>query len=290
MSESFFYTSKDGLRLHARIHGSASPVGAESPLPVVCLPGLTRNARDFAELAGVLATAGHRVVCFDYRGRGLSDRDPNWRNYDLVVEAGDVMAGLAALAIDRAAFIGTSRGGLIIHVLAAMRPALIAAAVLNDIGPRIEAEGLRLIRNYLADAPRPASFAEAVALQKTANGDAFSALTETDWDRMVRAVHVQEQEPPVPAYDPALLRTLEGVDLDQPLPELWPQFSALASVPVMAIRGRNSRLLSASTLTEMQVLHPGLVAVTVDGQGHAPLLETGDLPERIAGFLAAAHS
>ena len=285
--EDFFYTSTDGLKLHARVYDS--PAAA---LPAICLPGLTRNSADFHELALHLAdhpTSPRKVVTFDYRGRGRSAYDPKWQNYDPVTESGDVLAGLTALGIEHGAFIGTSRGGLIIMILAAMRPAVLKAAVLNDIGPAVDAAGLVQIRAYLERAPRPKTFAEAVEIQRSIAGDAFSALTDADFERMVRAFYREDNGVPVPDFDPALLNTLKSVDLSKPLPELWPQFMGLADIPVLAIRGANSSLLSAATFGEIAKRHPKLTAITVEGQGHAPFLETGDLPERIADFLAKAE-
>jgi pimeloyl-ACP methyl ester carboxylesterase len=290
----FFYTSQDGLRLHARLYGTEANHGAVANAgnwPVVCLPGLTRNARDFHELALQLANDvenPRRIICFDYRGRGQSAYDPTWQNYNVGMEAADVIAGLDALGISEAAFIGTSRGGLIIHVLTMMRPALIKAVVLNDIGPVIETAGLAHISSYLENAPRPADFTEAVRIQKTVHGEAFPALSDADWHRFVHAIYREESGLPVADYDPALLNTVLAMDLTQPLPDLWPQFEALASLPVLTIRGANSRLLSGETVDEMQRRHPRFAAVTVEGQGHAPLLETGNLPATIAGFLREA--
>ncbi|CAN7292691.1 alpha/beta fold hydrolase [Aminobacter sp. LjRoot7] len=292
----FFYTSQDGLRLHARIYGTEPALDETvhtSNRPVVCLPGLTRNARDFHELALHLANnpkKPRRIICFDYRGRGQSAYDLNWQNYNVGMETADVIAGLDALGVTEAAFIGTSRGGLIIHVLAMMRPALIKAVVLNDIAPVIEAAGLAHIRTYLENAPRPADFTEAVRIQKTVHGEAFPALSDADWHRFVHAIYRDEAGMPVADYDPALLNTVLAMDLSQPLPDLWPQFEALASVLVLAIRGANSRLLSAETVEEIRRRHPRFAAITVEGQGHAPLLETGSLPATIAIFLDKADA
>lgn len=285
--EDFFYSSSDGLKLHARVYGRPSI----STLPAICLPGLTRNAADFQDLALHLsnhAQTPRQVIVFDYRGRGRSAYDPKWQNYDPLVETGDVIAGLTALNVPHGAFIGTSRGGLIVHVLAAMRPALIRAVILNDIGPVVGGAGLMQIKAYLERAPRPKTFAEAVDIQRAIGGDASSALTQADYERIVRALYRDENGVPVPDFDPALINTVKAVDLTKPLPDFWPQFAGLADVPLMAIRGANSALLTAETLVEMGRRHPGMVAITVEGQGHAPLLETGDLPARIADFLAKA--
>jgi len=284
----FFYASSDGLRLHARVYGH----GSADRWPVVCLPGLSRNARDFHLLARHLAHHApnpRQVVAFDYRGRGQSQYDPDIGNYAVGTEAGDVLTGLAALGIAEAAFIGTSRGGLIVHVLGALQPSLLKAIVLNDIGPAIEADGLRHIMAYLGKAPRPQTGDEAVAAQKAAHGADFPALGEKDWANMVDAVYRVEDVGLVPDFDPRLAETLAGADLSQPLPTLWSQFEALAAIPMLAIRGANSRLLSPATLEAMAQRHRGLKTITVPGQGHAPFLETGALPGAIAGFIDDAE-
>jgi pimeloyl-ACP methyl ester carboxylesterase len=282
-----WYSAPDGLRLYARVYGEE----IEGPLPVVCLAGLTRNCRDFHQLALHLSQHAGRprkVVCFDYRGRGKSAYDRNWKNYDILVETGDVIAGLTALGIAHGAFIGTSRGGLIIHALAALRPAALKAVVLNDVGPVVEGAGLAQIRARLERAPRPRTFDEALALQKAAGAHAFPALRDEDWERMVRAFYRNENGRPVADFDPALLKTLKSIDFNKPLPVFWPQFLGLGAIPLLAIRGENSALLSAQTLSEMASRHSRIQTVTVPGQGHAPLLETAGLPERIRVFLEKA--
>jgi pimeloyl-ACP methyl ester carboxylesterase len=279
------YSASDTLELHARVYGSPR----KGRLTVVCLPGLTRNARDFHELALSLAPE-RQVVAFDYRGRGRSAYDADWRKYHLAVETGDVLAGLVALGIEQGAFIGTSRGGLIIHMIAAIRPSVLKAVVLNDVGPVLDGEGLAHIRAYLERAPKPRSFAEAIEIQRAAHGSAFTALTAADWERMVKALYRDDNGGIVADFDPRLLNVLTDFDLNKPLPELWPQFEALRSVPLLVIRGANSRLLSAETLAEMARRHPDCRTVTVEGQGHAPLLETGDLPGLIRDFITRADS
>lgn len=283
----FHYHAKDGLTLHARIYEAAG----DGLLPVICLPGLTRNARDFHELALYLANhekTPRRVVSFDYRGRGGSQYDSDWNNYNVMVEADDVLAGMVAIGIEHAAFIGTSRGGLIMHVLAAMRPGAMKAGILNDVGPVVDGAGLALIRAYLERAPKPRSWDEAFALQKAAAKDTFPALSDADIERLARAIYRDNAGKPVADYDPKLLKTLTSVDLSKPLPEFWPQFVGLTAMPLMVIRGENSSLLSEETVRRMREYDPDLVTLTVAGQGHAPLLETADLPERISDFLARA--
>jgi pimeloyl-ACP methyl ester carboxylesterase len=283
----FFYAAADGLKLHARLYGETR----QGALPVVCLPGLTRNARDFHELALYLSRHPRnprKVIAFDYRGRGQSAYDADWQNYNVGVEAADILAGLDALGIDQALFIGTSRGGLIIHGLAAMRPSVLRAAVLNDIGPVVENAGLSRIRDYLSGGSKPATTAEAIAAQRAVHGQAFPALADADWERMVGALYRAEGGKLTPDFDPALLNTLAAMDLEKPLPALWAQFEGLYGIPLLVIRGENSSLLSKETLAEMARRHPACTTIVVEGQGHAPFLETGTLPVQIAAFLETA--
>lgn len=282
----FFYASSDGLKLHARIYGETN----SGLWPVVCLPGLTRNCRDFHELALHLSgRAERKVVAFDYRGRGQSAYDPDISHYNPAIEAGDILAGLAALEIEEAAFIGTSRGGLIVHVLGAMKPSVLKAIVLNDIGPVVEADGLAHIRSYLDPSPKPKTRAEAIGAQRGAHGGDFPALSAADWERMVSALYRETEEGLMPDFDPRLVDTLAGLDLTQPLPDLWPQFEALAAIPLLGIRGANSKLLSVETLEQMRKRHRDIETITVESQGHAPFLETGALPDAITTFLDRAE-
>ena len=281
----YFYSAPDGLKLHARIYGE----NVRERWPVVCLPGLTRNARDFHELAMLLSHDRKRprkVVAFDYRGRGQSAYDPDWKNYDIVVEAGDIVAGLTALGIEHAAFIGTSRGGLIIHVLAAMRPGAFkgGGAERHRAGGRGRRAGAypRLSRETRT---KPKSFAEAQSQsseRRTARP--FRRLTDADWERFVACALPRRERRAGARFRPGIAESRATADFDKPLPALWPQFEGLSAIPMLAIRGENSKLLSAATLEEMARRHPDCQTVTVEGQGHAPLLETGDLPATIAGF------
>lgn len=284
----FHYAAPDGLKLHARIYGDEE----RHAWPAICLPGLTRNARDFHELALYLsrcAPVPRQVVAFDYRGRGQSQYDANSANYNARIEAGDILTGLDALGITQAAFIGTSRGGFIIHLLGGMRPAALKAIILNDIGPVIEAAGLTHIRSYLQRTAQPASLAEAAQALQAAHGEEFPALGPADWQRMAAALYRRQDGRWVSDFDPKLAETLAGLDFTRPLPTLWAQFETLATIPMLAIRGANSRLLSEDTLWEMARRHRGLETIIVEGQGHPPLLETGALPGRIATFLERAQ-
>jgi pimeloyl-ACP methyl ester carboxylesterase len=278
-----YYSSQDGLQLYARIYGATNTADKT----VVCLAGLTRNSRDFDGLAVHLARAGFRVVTLDMRGRGNSEYAKDAATYTIVQEAQDVLAGLSALGIEYASFIGTSRGGLIMHVLAAMRPAIMRLVVLNDIGPVIEPDGLLQIRGYLENAPKPKDWADAAAIQKLVHGKAFPALSDEDWERHARAIYKQNADGNIVSdFDLKIADSLRALRADTPLPAIWFQFQGLTNVPMLAIRGSNSRLLSEKTHHEMGKRHPNCTLFTAEGQGHAPMLDTSDLPQRITNFLS----
>ena len=260
--------------------------GAVSPaLPVVCLPGLSRTAADFDTLAARLC-ATRRVVALDYRGRGLSDRDPDWKHYDLFVENIDILTVLEAEGIEAAIFVGTSRGGLHTMLMTGTRPQLLRAVVLNDIGPVLDVAGLRRIQSYVGKLPRPTSWAGAVEIAKGIMGAHFTGLSEADWEAYARQTFEETEAGFAPRYDAAIMKAFAQMDLDKPIPALWPQFDALAPVPVLAIRGENSDLLSPQTLAEMARRHPHFEAMTVPGQGHAPLLRDEPTLAKIEAFIA----
>ena len=280
-STSTFLSAPDGLRLHARGHGAA----ASLRLPIVCLPGLARTAEDFDALARVLADShGRRVIALDYRGRGLSDYDHDPANYSFQTELADVLAALTALDALPAIFIGTSRGGILTMLLAALRPTAIVGCVLNDIGPVIEPKGLMRIKGYVGKLPQPRSYEEGAEILRRLFDAQFPKLTAEDWLASAHRAFKEHNGALVPTYDVNLAKTLEGVDFEKPFPPLWAQFDALANVPVMVIRGENSDLLSAATVDAMKARHPSLETIDVPDQGHAPLLAEPDVIARIATF------
>ncbi|WP_026619128.1 pimeloyl-ACP methyl ester carboxylesterase [Ensifer sp. WSM1721] len=286
MFQPHYFHATDGLRLYGRAYG----FGAErrAGIPIVCLPGLTRNSRDFHALATFLASpagGGHPVVTLDYRGRGQSERDNDKSRYTIAAESADVITACAYFGIDKAIFIGTSRGGLILHHLIVSAPALIARVVLNDIGPVVEVEGLMKIRDYLNAARGPESWAEAPIFLWRLHGEDFPLLREQDWRDMAEAIYRDEDGLPIADVDPAIAAQLKGVTADTALPELWPQFDAFHDLPMMVVRGERSKLLSEATVQEMARRHPDLVAVTARGQGHAPHLHLGGLEAHIAAFV-----
>ena len=280
--DDFYLPSSDGLRLHARIYGDAH----RGTTPVVCLPGLTRNAHDFHDLAVKLSGDGfnRRVIVIEYRGRGQSDHDPDWRHYTIPVEAVDVRQMLAALGVTTAVMVGTSRGGLISMVLAVTHPSIIKACILNDIGPVIEMKGLARIAGYVGKGAMPKDWAEAAERLRAANPD-FTDLTQAEWRDFAGAVYMEAESGLRLSYDPALGNTLLGINPSQTIPPAWPLFEALATVPVMVLRGANSDLLSEATLAEMVRRHEGLEALTVPNEGHASFVGREATAEAVARFV-----
>ena len=280
------YASFDDLRLYVR-HYKAANAKLRS---VICLPGLTRNARDFHTLATYLSKHPERprdVYCFDYRGRGRSQYDRNWRNYIPYIELLDILDFLTIHGLHKVAIVGTSRGGLIAMLMAAVRPTAMGPVVLNDIGPVIETRGLARIIGYVGRMPTPRSWPDAVMILREMNERAFPALTDAQWEEMAHEIFDERKGKPVRAYDRRLARAMGSIDLSRPIPDLWPQFIALGQVPAFVIRGANSDVLSADTLEVMVERHPNLRTLTVPDQGHAPLLKEQDTVEAIGAFLAA---
>jgi len=276
--------------LHARDYGPRTG----RAIPIVCLPGLARTAADFDWLARALAEgrdcAPRRVLALDYRGRGASDWDPNPNHYDIRVENADILSVLVASEVDQAIVVGTSRGGIHAMLLAGTRPALLRGVVLNDIGPQIETQGLARIRGYLGKLPKPSSWRDAVDMYKRMAGQQFPALSEAEWQIFAELIFEEKDGRLVPRYDPKLSHTLKNFDVEQKLPTLWPQFEALAGIPILAIRGELSDILSAETLAEMTRRHKQCQTHIVPGQGHAPLLFDSPSIARIAAFVAEVDS
>jgi pimeloyl-ACP methyl ester carboxylesterase len=265
-----FVTARDGLRLHVATIGTR----AGAKIPVICLPGLTRNVEDFDAIGRALAASGNRwIVALDSRGRGGSEYDPDWRRYELTVELDDLQQVLIALGIHRAIFLGTSRGGLLTMLMGIARPEVIAGAILNDIGAAIEARGLARIRSYVGKLPQPRDFNEAALVLRQVFGTHFTNHGEDSWARYARRTWKEEKGRLVPRYDINLMRTLADLDFEKPMPELWPQFETLTHAPLMIVRGELSDILGRKTAEAMAGRHPNARLVEVPYEGHAPLLE-----------------
>lgn len=265
-----YHRAQDGLKLHARVYGEPNDLP-----PVVCLPGLTRNAKDFHDIALYLsgdAQPSRMVVSLSYRGRGQSERDDDWKNYTIETEAKDVLSTLTRLNIEHAHFIGTSRGGLILFALTALRPAALKSVVLNDIGPVVEASGLARIKSYSNQMEPQKTIEAAAEYMEKIHTQQFPNLDSDGWLKLAKQLYIQGKKRALPDYDRDLLNSFDYLDLSKPLPTVWPQFSALKLVPTLVLRGQKSDILTIATVEEMKKVHPSMKAKTIMNEGHAPLL------------------
>jgi pimeloyl-ACP methyl ester carboxylesterase len=266
----------DGLELYYLDYDAAPP----GLTPVVCLPGLSRCHRDFGPIADILAPT-RRVICPDMRGRGGSQRDEDFRNYNVLTETQDVLDLLDGLGVSRAAFIGASRGGILIMLIATTRPAMMAGAVLNDIGPVIEKAGLiRIVATLGLTPERFHSWDDAVRVVRDGNVRQFPRLTAAEWEAFARRLYADDGGRPRLDYDWRLTSATQAALEDAP-PVLWAQFEKLAGIPTLAIRGENSDILSAATLAQMKARMPDLQTLTLPDRGHCPFL---DEPEAVAAI------
>jgi pimeloyl-ACP methyl ester carboxylesterase len=277
----YWYDSQEGLRLFARVY----PAAAAAAPTVVCLHGLMRTGRDFEDLAAHLA-AYSRVIVPDVRGRGLSARDPNFSNYQLPVYLADLQRLLAGLGAARVAIVGTSMGGLMAMVLAAMQPELVAGIVLNDVGPEVDPAGLARIRGYAGKAPPVRDWAGALAQVRAVYGPGLPGLDEVRLMKLTRACYREDEGVPRPDADPLIAEPLK--DTSGVAPDLWPMWGAIAKVPMLAIRGAQSDILSEGTLARMQRTKPDLRTLIVANRGHAPLLDEPGCVAAIDEFLRAS--
>jgi pimeloyl-ACP methyl ester carboxylesterase len=266
------FVTPDGLSLAYLDEGEGSPT-------ILCLPGLTRNAADFDELAAALG-GRHRLIRLTLRGRGASDRDPNFENYNVAVEARDVVAFLDALGLGRVVVVGTSRGGLIAMFLGAFARDRLAGVLLNDVGPELADEGLANIMSYLGVPPRAGSFPEVAGALRARLGARFPGLPDAKWESLARRWFDQGPDGLVLNYDPRIRDAFEAQSRKEAV-DLWPLFDTLAGVPLAVVRGANSDLLTPATVERMRERRPDLIVAEVPDRGHVPFL---DEPEALAAL------
>lgn len=264
------FQTSDGLNIYYEDTGEG--------LPILCLAGLTRTTQDFDDVTPHLA--GNRLIKMDYRGRGQSDFDENWQNYTLPVEGRDALELMAHLGLGKAAILGTSRGGLIGMGLAATAKDHLLGVALNDVGPDLDPKGIDFIMTYLGKNPAAKTHAEAAAALQFVFAAEFPDLPLARWQREAEKNFTQTDDGLVITYDPKLRDAVE-MGRDQPLPDLWPFFDAMAGLPLACIRGANSGLLTQETLDKMQGRRPDMIAAVVPDRGHVPFL---DEPEAVAAL------
>lgn len=266
------FTTSDGISLHYLDEGEG--------LPLLCLAGLTRDTHDFDYVAPHLE--GVRLIRLDYRGRGKSDWAGH-ETYQIPVEGRDALELLDHLGIEQAAVLGTSRGGLIAMVLAATAKDRLLGVALNDIGPEIADTGLKVIEGYLGKNPPFKTFEEAAEKRAKAM-TAFPDVPPERWLTEAKVLYREGEDGLVIPYDPALREAVLGGGA-QPAPDLWPLFDALKGLPLAAIRGANSDLLSVETFAEMKARRPDMIAVEVPDRGHIPFLDEAESLDALRRWL-----
>lgn len=270
-----YFTNRDGLKLHYRDYHIA-PTGAPT---VLCMPGLTRNAKDFGYLANHLAHRC-RMICAEQRGRGLSDYDPDPGRYSPATYVDDMFELLDHLGLTSVYVVGTSLGGLMTMMMQAMRPGIFKAAIINDIGPEVDPAGIARITSYVGKGTPPETWDQAVSATKAANANVYPHFKDADWREFTELLYAEKDGKPVAAYDPAIRNNFTQ-KTDQAAPDLWPVFAAMHSIPLLVLRGETSDILSADTLVRMQSEHPNCTAVTVPRIGHVPQMRE---PEVLAAI------
>lgn len=266
------FTTSDGLSLHYEDQGNGAPI--------LCLSGLTRNVSDFTYLLPHLPD--NRVIRMDYRGRGQSDYTDDFMSYNILREAEDAIELLNHLGLDKVALIGTSRGGLIAMALSVVHPGRMTGVVLNDIGPEVAPVGIERIMAYVGKTPPFADLDAAANALAAGHATDFPGVPLSRWREQAEYMWSNNPDRGVALrYDPKLREAMIGQAGAGEAPDLWQLFDGLKPLPVAALRGENSDLLSAETLSAMKARHPQLKAITVKDRGHVPFL---DEPEAVAGI------
>ena len=269
------WTSRDGLNLFYRDY----PGSSDRP-PILCLHGLTRNSRDFEAFANRYA-GRFRVIAPDFRGRGMSDRDPQPARYLPPTYAADVLQLLGELGIDRAVFVGTSLGGLVTMLVAATQPQRITATILNDVGPELDQRGLDRIRSYVGKPVRFGGWDEAARYISAINRGLPASNSHDDWLRAARRLCKEHGDGVVFDYDMAIAEPFNERNDGAVGFDMWPLFRQLAGAPLLIVNGELSDLLSPAAAQAMVEAHPDAQLVTVPGVGHAPELNE---PEAVAAI------
>ena len=274
------WRSQDGLRLYARVYEGAPKLAPT----VLCLHGLTRNSRDFEDLAPHLQPR-YRVVVPDLRGRGFSARDPQPQNYQPMIYLQDLLALLGNIDAPQVAVVGTSLGGMLAMMLGASHRTRIAGIVLNDVGPEIDPVGIERIKQYAGRLPPARTWNEAVEQTRAVYGSAWPDLPQERWPALARRGYREAASGVVELdADPNIgeaLRAAPAATLD-----LWALWQALRDLPTLAIRGAHSDILSAATFARMKADNPRLQQLEVANRGHVPLLDEPGCIEVLDAFLA----
>lgn len=277
-----YWWSADGLRLHYRDYA-----GPKSKPPILCIPGLTRNARDFEHVAQRLA-GERRVICVELRGRGESGYAKTPDSYAPITYVQDIEALLSELKIKKFVALGTSLGGIVTMLLAAAKKGRVVGALLNDIGPVIESAGVDRIRGAVGKAQSWPTWVHAARDLAELQGAIYPHYTLVEWVAMAKRLYrLTTAGRIVPDYD---AKIAEAMRAPAGPVDLWPAYEALGDVPVTILRGDLSDILSAETAKAMVKRLPRAKLVTVQQVGHAPVLDEPQSVRAIDALLAAVDA
>lgn len=279
------FTSNDGLRLYARDYAAHSGI---AKCPVICIHGLTRNSSDFEEVAPWIASQGRRVIAVDVRGRGYSAHDTDASHYQAAVYAADIVKLTRDLGIARAVFIGTSMGGIITMTLAMRDLGLIAAVILNDVGPELSQKGLDRIAAYAGKGQTLASWEEATDYIQSINQLAFPDNSREEWAKWARRAFTEDAQGKLALrYDPHIALALQNGKLKASSAVAKFAFRRLTKKrPTLLIRGALSDLIESEQSDYMRSVAPAMLYAEVPEVGHAPMLTESVAMTAIASFLA----
>jgi pimeloyl-ACP methyl ester carboxylesterase len=281
--QDIWYQSQDNLRLYARDYQPTNNDGTKTTL--LCMHGLTRNSADFAALAEHFQKR-YRVIAVDQRGRGQSDSDPEPSNYHPGTYVQDMFSLIELLKLEDCILFGTSMGGLMSLIMASLHPGLFQAIILNDVGPEIDQVGLNRIQSYVGKQSTINTWDEAVAQAKMINQHALPDLDAEAWLRFARAIYREDNHGGLElAYDPSIAEPMQTAGEESISANLWPQFNAVASTPLLVIRGESSDILSMSCVNKMRSIHLSMEFCQVPNRGHTPLLDEACSLQAINDFL-----
>ncbi|EDP66188.1 alpha/beta hydrolase fold protein [alpha proteobacterium BAL199] len=273
-----FVTNRKGRRIFVADWGDP----LDPRLPLLGLPGFARTAKDFAHIADRLAP--RRLISLDYRGRGRSERESDWRAYDPRTLVADIQQVAIATGLHRFIAVGTSLGGILAMALAVVMPGALAGVVLNDVGPAAVPQGASYLIDYMGRDRPQSDWPDAIAELRQMIPD-LSLRTDEEWLAFAQNTFRRGDDGLLHVHwDPAVVKPLQHGTARAT--DLWPLFRALRPIPVLAIRGAVSMLLSAETFEQMGQIHPRMRQVTLDGVGHAPTLGEPPLTKALDDFLA----